>query len=133
MKSYILGILKNLAHPGTIIGLLVSIAIPFLIYLGPNVGHKSTIRNLDLYLPLPLFIVQLIAGIVLFALMLEITVAVSFYFSAAADAMLMLPDSGDSLYRHHHDFCGHPDRGPSPCTKRRKRVHVGCPEHVLQP
>ena len=69
MKSYILGILKNLAHPGTIIGLLVSIAIPFLIYLGPNVGHKSTIRNLDLYLPLPLFIVQLIAGIVLFALM----------------------------------------------------------------
>ena len=67
MKPYILGLLKNLAHPGTIVGLVISLAIPFLIYLGPNVGHKDTIRTLDLYLPLPLFIVQFIAGIVLFA------------------------------------------------------------------
>ena len=65
MKPYILGLLKNLAHPGTIVGLVISLAIPFLIYLGPNIGHKETIRNLDLYLPLPLFIVQFIAGIVL--------------------------------------------------------------------
>jgi hypothetical protein len=65
MKPYILGLLKNLAHPGTIVGLIISVVIPFLIYLGPNIGHKETIRNLDLYLPLPLFIVQFIAGIVL--------------------------------------------------------------------
>ena len=69
MKAFITGLLKNLAHPGTIIGLVVSIAIPFLIYLGPNIGHKETIRNLDLYLPLPLFVIQLIAGIVIFALL----------------------------------------------------------------
>ena len=69
MKAFITGLLKNLAHPGTIVGLIVSIAIPFLIYLGPNVGHKGTIKNLDLYLPLPLFIIQLIAAIVIFALL----------------------------------------------------------------
>ncbi len=69
MKAFINGLLKNLAHPGTIIGLVVSIAIPFLIYLGPNIGHKDTIKNLDLYLPLPLFVIQLIAGIVIFALL----------------------------------------------------------------
>lgn len=56
---------KNLAHPGTIVGLIVAIVIPFLIYLGPNVGHKSTIQMLDLKLPLPLFALQFIAGIVL--------------------------------------------------------------------
>ncbi len=69
MKAFITGLLKNLAHPGTIVGLIVSIAIPFLIYLGPNVGHKGTIKNLDLYLPLPLFLVQLIAAIVLIVLL----------------------------------------------------------------
>ena len=69
MKSFVVGLLKNLAHPSAIIGLVVALAIPFLIYLGPNVGHKLTIKNLDLYLPLPLFIVQFIAGIVLFALL----------------------------------------------------------------
>ena len=67
MKAFVIGLLKNLVHPGTIVGLLVAIIIPFLIYLGPNVGHKETIRNLDLNLPLPLFIVQFIAGIALFA------------------------------------------------------------------
>ena len=69
MKPFILGLLKNLAHPGTIVGLIVSVVIPFLIYLGPNVGHKETIRLLDLYLPLPLFIVQFIAGIVLLVIL----------------------------------------------------------------
>lgn len=69
MKPYILGLLKNLAHPGTIVGLIISVVIPFLIYLGPNIGHKETIRNLDLYLPLPLFIVQFIAGIVLLVIL----------------------------------------------------------------
>ena len=69
MKAFITGLLKNLAHPGTIVGLVVALAIPFLIYLGPNIGHKDTIKNLDLYLPLPLFLVQLIAAIVLFALL----------------------------------------------------------------
>ena len=55
MKEYVFRLLKNLAHPGTIIGLVVAAAIPFLVYLGPNVDHKETIRQLDLYLPLPLF------------------------------------------------------------------------------
>ena len=69
MKAFITGLLKNLAHPGTIVGLVVALAIPFLIYLGPNIGHKETIKNLDLYLPLPLFLVQLVAAIVLFGLL----------------------------------------------------------------
>jgi len=65
----VLKLLKNLAHPGTIIGILVAIIIPFLIYLGPNVGHKNTIQMLDLKVPLPLFSIQLIAGIVLLILL----------------------------------------------------------------
>lgn len=69
MKASILRILKNLAHPGTIVGILVSIAIPFLVYLGPNVGQKKLIETLDLYLPLPLFAIQFIASIVLFVLL----------------------------------------------------------------
>lgn len=69
MKSFVTGLLKNLAHPAAIIGLVVAIAIPFLIYLGPNVGHKSTIQQLDLYLPLPLFLVQLVVGLVLFGIL----------------------------------------------------------------
>ena len=69
MKAFVTGLLKNLAHPGTIVGLLVAIAIPFLIYLAPNIGHKNTIKELDLNLPLPLFVVQFIAAIVLFAVL----------------------------------------------------------------
>ena len=69
MKSFINQLLKNMAHPGTIVGLVVSIAIPFLIYLAPNIKHRDTIQQLDLNLPLPLFGVQLIAGIILFCLL----------------------------------------------------------------
>ncbi|SHI39277.1 NPCBM/NEW2 domain-containing protein [Fibrobacter sp. UWP2] len=69
MKEYVFRLLKNLAHPGTIIGLVVAAAIPFLVYLGPNVDHKETIRQLDLYLPLPLFCVQFVAAIVLFCML----------------------------------------------------------------
>ena len=69
LKEYILLILKNLAHPAGIAGLVIALLIPFLVYLGPNVGQKETIRQLDLYLPLPLFLVQLAAGITLFALL----------------------------------------------------------------
>lgn len=69
IKEPILLTLKNLAHPAGITGLIIALAIPFLVYLGPNVGHKETIRQLDLYLPLPLFAVQLIAAIVLFCLL----------------------------------------------------------------
>ncbi len=61
--------MKNLAHPGTIIGLVVALVIPFLVYLAPNIDQRETIRQLDLNLPLPLFLVQLVAGIVLFALL----------------------------------------------------------------
>ena len=67
MKAFIFGLLKNLAIPSTVAGLVISLAIPFLIYLGPNVGQKDIIRTLDLYLPLPLFIIQLTAGIALFS------------------------------------------------------------------
>lgn len=69
MKNYILGLLKNLAHTGTIIGLVVAILVPFLIYLGPNVGHKDIIQSLDIYLPLPLFVIQFIAGATLLAML----------------------------------------------------------------
>lgn len=61
----LLKMLKNLAHAGTIAGLIGAIAIPVLIYLGPNVGHKDLIQMLDLKLPLPLFAVQFVAGIAL--------------------------------------------------------------------
>jgi len=69
LKDSISLILKNLLHPAGIAGLVIALAIPFLVYLGPNVGHKETIRQLDLYLPLPLFAVQLIAAIILFCLL----------------------------------------------------------------
>ena len=65
MKNFILLLLKNLAHPVGIIGLAIALVIPFLICLAPNVGHKETIRLLDLNLPLPLFLVQLALGILL--------------------------------------------------------------------
>ena len=68
-KDSISLIFKNLAHPAGIIGLILALVIPFLVYLGPNVGHKETIRQLDLYLPLPLFAVQFIAAIVLICLL----------------------------------------------------------------
>ena len=69
MKTYILNLLKNLLHPAGIAGTVIALAIPFLIYLAPNIKHRETIRQLDLYLPLPLFGVQLIAGIILFCLL----------------------------------------------------------------
>lgn len=64
-KERILLMLKNLVHPVGIIGIILSITIPILVYLGPNLGHKDTLRWLDLNLPLPLFAVQFILGIIL--------------------------------------------------------------------
>ena len=71
IKDNILLILKNLLHPAGIIGLIIALAIPALIwYLGlPDGGHKEIVRQLDLYLPLPLFLVQLVAAIALFAVL----------------------------------------------------------------
>ena len=69
MKSYIIELLKKFKAPGTIAGTLVALAIPFLISLAPNIDHRETIRQLDLNLPLPLFVAQFIAGIVLFFLL----------------------------------------------------------------
>ena len=69
MKNYISGLFKNLVHPAGIIGTVIALAIPFLIYLAPNIKHRDTIRQLDLTLPLPLFITQFVAGIVLFCLL----------------------------------------------------------------
>jgi hypothetical protein len=68
-NNAILNLFKNLAHPAGIIGTLVAIAIPFLIYLAPNIKHRETIKWLDLNIPLPLFGVQFILGIVLFVLL----------------------------------------------------------------
>ena len=67
----ILLIFKNLLHLSGIIGTVLALAIPALIwYAGlPDGGHKEIVRLLDLYLPLPLFLVQLILGIVLLALL----------------------------------------------------------------
>lgn len=69
MKNFLLGLLKNLAHPGTIIGLVVSIAIPFLVYLAPNMGHGDIIKSLEYKLPLPLFLVQFAAALILFIIL----------------------------------------------------------------
>lgn len=69
MKDFILKLTKNLAHPSAIIGIIIAIAIPFLVYLAPNIGHKDVIKQLDLSLPLPLFLVQLLAIISLFCVM----------------------------------------------------------------
>ena len=69
LKDNILLILKNLAPPAGIAGLVIAIAIPVLIALGPNCGFKEAIRQLDLYLPLPLFLVQLATGVTLLALL----------------------------------------------------------------
>ena len=71
IKDSILLTLKNLLHPAGIIGLIIALAIPATIwYLGlPDGGHKEIVRQLDLYLPLPLFLVQMVAFIILFAFM----------------------------------------------------------------
>lgn len=66
MKN-ILALFKNFAHPAGIAGVVIAALIPFLIYLAPNVGEKEIIRILDLRLPLPLFLVQFVAILVLFA------------------------------------------------------------------
>ena len=68
-KDAILRMFKNLAHPTGIIGTIIALAIPFLIYLAPNIKHRDTIRQLDLNLPLPLFGVQFILGIVFFCIL----------------------------------------------------------------
>lgn len=65
MKNWI-KIFKNVLHPAGIIGLVVAVLIPILIYLAPNVGAKDLIRILDQRLPLPLFLIQLCAGIAIF-------------------------------------------------------------------
>ena len=65
IKNDILALLKNLAHPAGIAGVVIALAIPFLVYLAPNIGHKETIRQLDLNLPIPLFCVQFALAIVL--------------------------------------------------------------------
>ena len=69
MKTTILRLLKNLAHPAGLTGTFIALAIPFLIYLAPHINYRETIRQLDLNLPLPLFAVQFIVGIVLFCLL----------------------------------------------------------------
>ena len=67
-KDAILKLFKNLAHPAGIIGTIVALIIPILIYLlgDPKGSHKDIIRQLDLNLPFGLFWLQLILGIVLF-------------------------------------------------------------------
>ena len=70
MKASILRILKNLAHPATVIGIIVSLVIPFFVYWAPNHGHKELIQLLENKLPLPLFAVQFVA-IVVFAVILR--------------------------------------------------------------
>lgn len=69
LKESILLTLKNLLHPAGIVGLIIALVIPFLIYLAPNIHHKVQIQQLDLYLPLPLFGIQFIAAIVLFCIL----------------------------------------------------------------
>ena len=66
-KESILLILKNLLHPAGFIGPIIAIAIPFTIYfIGRPEGHyKHIIQFWDLKVPLPLFLAQFVAFIVL--------------------------------------------------------------------
>ena len=70
MKAFVSNILKNLAHPATLVGIIVALAIPFFVYWAPNHGKKDLIQLLENQLPLPLFIVQFIA-IIVFAVLLR--------------------------------------------------------------
>ncbi|WP_290734957.1 NPCBM/NEW2 domain-containing protein [Fibrobacter sp. UBA3806] len=69
IKDSILLTLKNLLHPAGLIGLVIALIIPAIIwFLGrPSGGHKEIIRQLDLNLPLPLFLFQMAVAIILFA------------------------------------------------------------------
>ena len=71
MKSFINDLLKKIAYPGNIAGIVIALAIPFLIYLTGSkyLNHKDIIKELDLSVPLPLFCVQFAAGIVIFAIL----------------------------------------------------------------
>ena len=66
MPTSLLSLLRNILHPAGLVGLLVSLAIPFLVYLGPNLGHKELIGSLDLNLPFWTFTVQFVAALALF-------------------------------------------------------------------
>jgi len=70
VKESILLLLKNLLHPASIIGLIIALAIPAIIwYLGlPDGGHKDIVRQMDLNVPLPLFLVQLALFLTLFGI-----------------------------------------------------------------
>ncbi len=65
MKT-IVHLFKNLAHPVGLIGTIIAVLIPFLIYLLPNIDQKEFIKNADLHFPIWLFIIQFIAVISLF-------------------------------------------------------------------
>lgn len=65
--NYLKQLLQNLKHPAGIAGTLIALLIPFLIYLAPNCGAKDLIQTLDLRLPLPLFLFQMVLGLFLFA------------------------------------------------------------------
>ena len=71
VKESILLLLKNLLHPASIIGLIVALAIPAIIwYLGlPDGGHKDIVRQMDLNVPLPMFLVQLALFLTLFGIL----------------------------------------------------------------
>lgn len=59
--------LKNLLHPAGIASVLVSLAIPFTIYLLP----KNTLGDMDLHVSIPLFAVQTVAIVALFAMLFK--------------------------------------------------------------
>ena len=136
-KDAILRLFKNLAHPAGIFGTLVAIAIPFLIYLAPNINHRETIRQLDLNLPLPLFAIQFVAGIVLFCMLSKdfrewikgILPAKSISIMTLVFAVAVSIFAGTQIEARHRVQS---DESVPPCPERRKRIHVRCPEHVLQ-
>lgn len=63
----ILQLFKNLLHPAGIASVVISLAIPFAIYLIP----KNTLGQMDLYVAIPLFAVQTIAAIALAAILFK--------------------------------------------------------------
>ena len=105
IKDSILLTLKNLLHPAGLIGLVIAIIIPAIIwFLGrPSGGHKEIIRQLDLNLPLPLFLFQMAVAIILFAFLRVRLLAMPSY-----DNFLHNPNRFQGLIVH--ESCPPPDK-----------------------
>ncbi len=57
--------IRNLLHPAGIIGTVLAVLIPFLIYLAPHIGLKDFLAFGDMRFTFPLFLIQFLGGLLL--------------------------------------------------------------------